>query len=215
MDLPERALPRSAQLGELCDAQRPPARSHDAQEVHPVCLLHAPKWAGALCSPTRPFVLGRGAGRGLLRALVRSGAGGEPYTSFPPPAPPGCSGEVHSVAAALCAAGTWRRFRARPVPDSGAGGRQLCALPRPTHGGEPGTARRSLRPPCGPGEGRPRSHVRTLPTAPMRNRPQATNSTWLSVRFAHELDSRVPGEISTGRCDTCCNYVINSCRHRL
>ena len=156
---------------------------------------------GAHFCSTRLLVPGRGAGRRLLRALPRSGAGGEPCTSCRLPTPPWCSGEGHPVAAALCATGTWRRFSARPVPDSDAGGSQLCAPPRPTHGGEPGTAWRSPYPPGGPGEGRPRSRVRTLPTAHTRNRPQEANSTWLSACFEHELDSRVLPEMSTMRCD--------------
>ena len=150
-------------------------------------------------------------GRRLERALPHSDAGGEPCTSRRPPAPPCFSGEVHPVATALCAAGTWRHFSARPVPDRDAGGRQSRALPRPTHGGEPGTARRSPHSPCGPGEGRPRSHLNALPTGHMRSWPKATNLTWLSPCFAHELDSRLLRGVSTARCATRCTYAISAC----
>ena len=171
-----------------------------------------------MCTPrgapfwlTRSFVPGSGSGWRLALALARLGGRGEPCTRRRLPAPPGCSGEVHSVAAALCAAGTWRHFSARPVPDSDAGGRQSRALPRPTHGGEPGTARRSPRPPRDPGEGRPRSHVHTRSPAHTRDRLQAAKSTWLSTSFAHERYSRRLRGVSTARCATRCNYAISAC----
>ena len=166
---------------------------------------------GAHFCSTRLFVPGRGASWRLARALPLPGAGGEPCTSCRLPTPPCCSGERHPVAAALCAAGTWRHFSARPVPDSDAGGRQSRALPRPTHGGEPGTARRSPHPPGGLGEVPQRWHVHSRSPAHTRNPPQATKSTWLPACFAHELDSRVLPEMSTRRCDTCCNYAIGAC----
>jgi len=102
-----------------------------------------------------------GADLAHTQALPRSVMAGEHCVAGRPLLAPWRQQEVHPVAAALCAAGTWRRFSARPVPDSDAGGRQSRALPRPTHGGEPCTARRSPRPPRDPGEGRPRSHVHT------------------------------------------------------
>ena len=154
----------------------------------------APFWS------TRPFVPGSGSGWRLARALPVPGAGGEPCTSCRLPAPSGCSGAVPQVAAALCAAGTWRHFSARPVPESDAGGRQSRALPRPTHGGEPGTAWRSPQPPGGPGEVPQHCHAHTRSPVHTRDRLQAAKSTWLSTSFAHELDSRRLRGVSTSRC---------------
>ena len=144
-------------------------------------------------------------------ALPRSAMAGEDCAAGHPLLAPWRQQEVHPVAAAHCAAGTWRRFSARPVPDSDAGGRQSRALPRPTHGGEPGTARRSPRPPRDPGEGRPRSHVHTRSPAHTRDRLQAAKSTWLSTSFAHERYSRRLRGVSTARCATRCNYAISAC----